>query len=163
MRFGQLFCALLLSFAPVARAATERVTWNEFSAKVTPEHTIRMVLPDGTRIEGHPLQIKPDSLDLRVTRTSNKQAHPKGAATVPRKSVSVVQVRSPRWAGKLIGTLVPIAAGAAILGSAFNQGDLSYRLIPLGGVIVGAGAPSGYFIGRAVDNRMEEFIIAPEH
>src|SRR5947209_6070170 len=123
MRLNQaLKSILLLCIAAVAvnaQSTAKRITWNEFSTQVTPRHTIRLVLPDGTHIEGKPLQVTPDSISAKVTRTSNKQAQPKGSATIPRQSVSVVEVRSPRYAGKLIGTLVPIAAGAAIAAGGF--------------------------------------------
>lgn len=161
--------SLFLLFAPVAvsaaDAAENRVTWSEFSTRMTPKCTIRMVLPDGTHIEGRPLQVKPDAIDVRISRTSNKQAHRKGDAAIPRESVSVVEVRNPRWKGKLIGTLAPIGVGAAILaaGVAANQGsDDVYGYAILGGATMGFGAPLGFFVGRAIDRRFEQFIIIPE-
>ena len=134
--------------------------------RVTPRHTIRMVLPDGTRVEGYPLQAKPDALDIYVTRTSNKQAHPKGNATITRESLSVVQVRSPRWKGKLIGTLAPIGAGVALLAAGGSntftiEGEL-YGYLLAGGLTLGAGAPAGFFVGRAIDRRFDQFVIIPE-
>ncbi len=141
-----------------------RVTWSEFSAKVAPKHTIRMVLPDGTLVEGHPLQLTADAMELSITRTSNRQAHAKGRATIPRGSVSVVEVRSPRWKGKLIGALAPIGIGTAIAvgGMAANQGsDDIYVYAAAGGLTIAAGAPAGLLVGRAIDRRFERFTIIP--
>ena len=159
----------LFAFAPIvlfpADVGPPRLTWAEFSAKLTPKHTVRMVLPDGTHIEGAVRQVKPDALDIHVTRTSNRQTHPKGDATIPRESLSVVDVRSPRWKGKLIGTLVPIGAGAAILaaGIAQDQGlDAVYEIAAAGGLTIAIGAPAGFFVGRAVDRRFEQFVIVRE-
>lgn len=148
-----------------ADAPAARITWDDFSRRVTPERTVRMVLPDGTNVEGYVLQAKPDAIDIYVTHTSNKQAHPKGNATISRESLSVVQVRSPRHIGKLIGTLAPIGVGAAIAaaGIAGNQGsDSVYGYALAGGLTIAIGAPVGFLAGRAVDRRFDQFVIIPE-
>lgn len=157
----------LLSFllAAVCDAgwAQQRITWAEFSTKATPVNKIRMVLPDGTHVEGYTLTAKPDGLDFNVTRTSNRQAHPKGKATIPRASVSAVDMRPPRWKGRLIGTLVPIAAGVAMFAAASGaeEGPF-YGYVIAGGLALGAGTPAGFLMGWAVDRRFYQFIIIPE-
>ena len=159
-----LLFTLTLAVLNAADSASNRITWGDFSMMVTPRHTIRMVLPDGTHVEGYPLQAKPDALDIYVTRTSNKQAHPKGNATISRESVSVVQVRSPRRIGKLIGTLVPVGVGVALLaagGTNHIEGDF-YGYLAAGGATLGFGTPAGFFVGRAVDRRFDQFVIIPE-
>jgi hypothetical protein len=165
MRFV-LHRTVLLSFLLAALShsgsAQVRLTWAEFSTKVMPTHNIRMVLPDGTHVEGYPLVAKPDGLDLHLTRTSNRQAHPKGNTTIPRSSVSVVEMRRSRWKGKLIGTLVPLAAGIAIMAAGRNKGDDVYGYIAVGGLTVGFGTPVGFLAGRAVDRRFDQFVIIPE-
>ncbi len=165
---GALKWILLFTFTLAALNAADpasaRISWSDFSMRVTPRHTIRMVLPDGTHVEGYPLHAKPDALDIYVTRTSNKQAHPKGNATISRESLSVVQVRSPRRMGKLIGTLAPIGAGVALLavgGTSHIEGDF-YGYIAAGGLTLGVGTPVGFFVGRAVDRRFDQFVILPE-
>lgn len=161
-------CSLLLCLTPgairAAGAPRDRITWEEFQARVTPKHKIRMVLPDGSRLEGNPLVFRPDAIDMRVTRTSNKQAHPKGNSAIPRSSFSVVEVRSPRWAGKLIGTLAPIGIGAGILAAGVSSGGETefYTGIAAGGCTMGFGAVAGFFVGRAIDRRFETLMIVPE-
>ena len=163
-----VLCSLLLWLIPVSihaeGAPRNRITWEEFQARITPSHKIRMVLPDGSRLEGNPLTFRPDAIDMRVTRTSNKQAHPKGNTAVPRSSFSVVEVRSPRWAGKLIGTLAPIGIGAGILAAGVSSGGETefYTGIAAGGSVMGIGAVTGFFVGRSVDRRFETLVIVPE-
>jgi hypothetical protein len=147
-----------------AEAPGNRITWEEFRAQITPRHKIRMLLPDGSRVEGYPLGVRPDAADMRVTRTSNKQAHPKGESAIPRSSFSVVEVRKPRRAGKLIGTLAPLGIGAGILAAGLVSSDESvfYTGIAAGGVTMGFGSVAGFFAGRAIDHRFETLVIIPE-
>jgi hypothetical protein len=161
-------CGLLLWLTPASIHAAgvpqNRVTWEEFQARITPRHKIRMVLPDGSRVEGNPLAVRPDAIDMRVTGTSNKQAHPQGNTAIPRSSFSVVDVRGPRWAGKLIGTLVPVGIGAGILAAGVSSGGETefYAGIAAGGCTMGFGAVAGFFLGRAIDRRFETLAIVPE-
>ena len=76
----------------------------------------------------------------------------------------MVQVRSPRWAGKLIGTLVPIGIGAGILVAGVSSGGETefYTGIAAGGFTMGLGGVAGFFIGRAIDRRFETLMIVPE-
>lgn len=156
---------VLLSVAPVLLRAADpgppRVTWAEFSGMMTPKHTVRMVLPDGTHVQGKVLRANSEGLEIRIRSTSNPQVHPKGEATIPRESLSVVDVRSPRSKGKLIGTLVPIGVGAGILAAGVGDGgDEVYVYLVAGGTTMGFGGVAGFFIGRAVDRRFQRFVIA---
>ena len=137
-----------------------RITWEEFRAQITPRHKIRMLLPDGSHVEGYPLVIRPDAVDMRVTRTSNKQAHPRGETAIPRSSFSAVEVRKPRRAGKVIGTLAPIGIGAGILAAGLTSSDetVFYSGIAAGGCTMGFGAVAGFSVGRA----FETLVIIPE-
>ena len=160
--------SLLLWMTPAsglaAGAPGNRITWEEFTAQITPRHKIRMLLPDGSHVEGYPLVIRPDAVDMRVTRTSNKQTHPKGESAIPRSSFSVVEVRKPRRAGKVIGTLVPIGIGAGILAAGLTSSDdtVFYTGVAAGGCTMGFGAVAGFFVGRAIDRRFETLVIIPE-
>jgi hypothetical protein len=147
-----------------ASTSQNAITWEELQARITPRHKIRMVLPDGSSVEGIPLAAPLDAIDMRVTRTSNKQAHPKGITTVPRSSFSVAELRSPRRAGRLIGTLVPVvigAATAAVCASSKDEATFNGG-IAIGAAIMGYGGVAGYFIGRVSDRRFETFVILPQ-
>lgn len=160
--------SLLLWMTPVSGLAAmpsgNRISWDEFRAQITPRHKIRMLLPDGAHVEGYPLAIRPDAVDLRVTRTSNKQAHPKGESRIPRSSFSVVEVRKPRRAGKGIGTLAPIGIGAGILAAGLMSSDDTtfYNGVVTGSCTMGFGGVAGFFVGRAIDRRFETVVILPE-
>jgi len=153
---------MLLAMVASAGIAQNRVTWSEFSMRVTPRHSIRMVLPDGTAIEGSPLEMKPEGMEIRIRKTSNRQAHPKGVMTIPRVAVTVVEVRTPRSRGKIIGTLAPIGVGIALVATAYGRGDDTYVRLFAGGLTMAGGGVGGFFIGRAVDRRFEQVVIAAE-
>lgn len=59
--------SLLLWMTPAsglaAGAPGNRITWEEFRAQITPRHKIRMLLRDGSHVEGYPLVIRPDAVD----------------------------------------------------------------------------------------------------
>jgi hypothetical protein len=160
---------LELSFASLLASSLHaeplaRLTWDAFGAQAArPGSAIRMVLPDGTQIEGRLVSYRPEAMDLSVYRTSNKQAHPKGLVTIPRKDVSVVEIRARRHKGRLIGTLVPLGLGAAMLAGGQAQSDegIFYGTLAGGALIMGVGTPIGYFAGRAIDRRFEQFLIVP--
>ncbi len=66
--------------------------------------------------------------------------------------------------GKLIGTLAPIGVGVALLaagGTNQIEGEF-YGYLVAGGLTLGAGTPTGFFVGRAVDRRFDQFVIIPE-
>ncbi|MBL8293263.1 MAG: hypothetical protein JNN08_15555 [Bryobacterales bacterium] len=161
-RFLTLLCACLFA-SPLNAKPLARLTWDAFGAQARPGCSIRMVLPDGVQIEGHLVSFRPEAMDLSVYKTSNKQAHPKGFITIPRKNVSVLEMRARRYKGRLIGTLVPIGLGGAMLAGGLTQSDegILYSMLAAGGLTMGAGAPSGYFVGRAIDRRFESFLIVP--
>jgi hypothetical protein len=143
-------------------SAQQRMSWSDFSARMTPRHTLRIAFPDGAVIESRPLEIKPDQINVRITGTSDRRTHPKGPAIIPRAAISVVEVRPPRSLGKLIGTLAPIGVGAALVGASFGHGDDTYVRLVAGGLTMAAGGVGGFFIGRAIDRRFERIVIAGE-
>ena len=159
-----LLCGACLLPATAAAESPKQLTWDAFAARLDVGSAIRIVLPDGTLIEGKPGVFRPEALDLRVYKTSNRRAHPKGLTTIPRETVTVVEIRARRWKGRLIGTLVPVGLGAGMVGGGLSQsleGPL-YGLLAAGGLTMGLGGPGGYFIGRAFDRRFEQFVIVPE-
>lgn len=161
------FCLLLLAAAPAILQSADgpkRITWGEFSSRVTAKSTIRAALLDGAVVEFRVLRSNPDTLDVRITRTSDPQLHPNGDAGISRNLLSTVEIRRPRATGKLVGALVPLAVGSALAAGGIygKQGEDSvYGYAVAGGLIAGVGAPVGFWIGRAVDRRFEQFVIVP--
>lgn len=159
-----ILCGACLVPGSAAPKQQNQLTWDAFAALVNARSSIRMILPDGTLIEGHPITFRPEALDISLYKTSNRQLHRKGSMTIRRETVSVVDIRKARKRGRLIGTLVPIGAGAAMMAGATArsiEGPL-YELLAAGALTMGVGGPAGYFTGRAVDRRFEQFIIIPE-
>ncbi len=155
-----LFSTLLPGVA--AAGTVPELTWDAFAAKAD-GCTIRMLLPDGTRVEGRPVAFRAEAMELNVRKTSNRRAHPKGVLTIPRETVSVVEIRANRKTGRLVGLLVPLGAGAAMVGAGFSQSVEApmYELLAAGGLTLGVGMPAGFLTGRAIDRRFRQFAIAP--
>src|SRR5450759_5889079 len=88
-------CGLLLQDAAIAQQAPTlqskqvQISWEELSGLVI-DRKISTTLPDGTRLEGEALAVRPEALVLDVQKTSNKKLHPKGQTEVPRAAVSEV-------------------------------------------------------------------------
>ena len=167
MRF--LAALLSLVFTPLLIAAPpSTLSWGELAQLARPDWTIRVTLPDGTTVEGMPAQFELDALSMRIIRTSDKSLHPKGEISIPRAQIKVVGIRKHRSKGRLIGALVPVAAGIGVMaaGLAMGSGEQCF-IICTGPVVVGAGAftavaggTAGYFIGRSVDRRFETVTVA---
>ena len=96
------------------------VSWDELSG-ILVEKRISTVLPDGTRISGEVLAVRPESLVVDVRHTSNKKLHAKGQNEIPRASVKEVRIiRERNAAMRIVGG---IAGG---VGSVFAVGALAY-------------------------------------
>lgn len=159
-----LLCGACLIPGSAASDRPAQLTWEAFGAYVNGHCSIRMMLPDGTLIEGHPVTIRPEALEIAVYKTSNRHLHSNSRMMVPRESVSVVDIRKSRKRGRLIGTLVPLGIGAGLLAGATARSIESpiYGPLVAGGLTMVVGTPVGYFIGRAVDRRFERFTIIPK-
>ncbi len=159
-----LLCYVYLTPGSAASDRPVQVTWDAFGAYVNGRSSIRMMLSDGTLIEGHPVLFRPEALEIAVYKTSNHQLHSKSRMTVPRENVSVVDIRKNRKRGRLIGTLVPFGIGAGLLAGATARSIESpiYGPLVAGGLTMVVGTPVGYLIGRASDRRFERFIVIPK-
>ena len=157
--------ALTLAFTlavPNAIAAdTQNKTWSNLSQEVRSEWTVRMVLPDSTSIEGKAARFTEDSLQLQVTKSSNPQAHPSGELKVPRAAVKTLEIRKNRVIGQILGTAVPLGAGAAIAGAGGSKGAFQGGGLMLAGILIGVAAIPLYFVGRSSDRRWERITVVP--
>lgn len=71
-----IVCLLLADTQAFAAAPIQGdLTWSELSARPTPHHGVRMVLPDGATIEGNLLRVTANAIVLAITKTSNR-SHP---------------------------------------------------------------------------------------
>jgi hypothetical protein len=141
-----------------------QLKWSELGPRVE-DRKVALVLSGGTYIEGKVQRVVPDGMWLRVSKTSDHQAQPKGSHLIPRPSVSVLQVTEYRKLGRLLVTAGAIAAVAGIVAASNpdvseGAGIVAIPVIASAG-IVGA-ALAGYHAGKRLDKRVVEIRIVAE-
>lgn len=163
-----LFTGLVQSSALAGQASRAsqktpgRLHWSEL-APIVVDRKIQTTLPDGTRIQGQALAIRPEALVMEITKTSNRKVHPKGQAEIPRASVMELAVIKDKGPGKLIGGILGTVGGFALAGALIvaSDGNAAVGWTSLLGVVPAAAA-GGYYAGRAVDRRVTRIVIAPD-
>jgi hypothetical protein len=123
----------------------QRSTWDELSRTI-PGMTMRLMLPDGTVIEGRALEVRPDELVIDVRRTSNPRRHARGRTGIPRSDVSAIELVLRRQAGAspdagAIGAGLGVAAVSPVLfylGETNNIADWGALAIAIGAAAGGA-------------------------
>jgi len=149
--------ALLWNIAALAATREVESSWANLSALIVSKR-IALVLPGGARVEGEVVEVLPDALAMTISRTSDARANPKGAASIPRASVTTLQLLEMRPTGRIVGTVVGAAAGigAAIgivlIGGIFSK-DTGGKTAGIIAVIVGLPV-AGFFIGRSIDRKV---------
>ncbi|HEY2015393.1 MAG TPA: hypothetical protein VGH38_17935, partial [Bryobacteraceae bacterium] len=89
--FGLLGQDAALAQAPTLPNNQVPIAWEELAALVV-DRKITTTIPDGTRLEGEALAVRPEALVLDVQKSSNRKLHPKGQTEVRRLDVSEVRV-----------------------------------------------------------------------
>ena len=157
------FCvALTLLLQPVSAATEVQLKWTELAA-VAIGHDVKLILPANTVVHGEIQAIRDDTLIMTVTRTSDAKAFPKGQNSIPKASVSVVEVKKYRGAaGRTAGTTLGILGGLSLTGTIIGHSDLSTGP-SLALIIIGttAAAIGGYHAGKAADGRVTRIRITP--
>jgi hypothetical protein len=138
-----------------------RLKWSELDSRIA-NKKIAIALPGGTAVEGKVRAVQPDGLRLKISKTSNRGAQPKGEHVIPREAVSVVRVTESRWRGKLLGALGAAALAGGIVAAQdidIYEGTLVV-VVPLvtAAGIAGAGI-GGYYIGKKLDTRVTEITV----
>lgn len=160
MAFGLLMQdAAFAQQAPTLNSKQVRITWEELPALVI-DRKISTTLPDGTRLEGEALAVRPEALVLDVYKTSNKQLHPKGQTEVPRAAVG--EVRVIRVRGPVMRIVLGILGG---IGGAYGSIGLGLLTDSLGvlvpAVLLGIplSAIAGYYAGKLLDTSTTRLLI----
>jgi hypothetical protein len=160
---GIAILALLAWGVPRARAGSvdERQTnWEGLSVVVG--QRVRVLMPDGARIEGKATGLEVDALAIEVAKSSNRKAYPKGRFLVSRatlRAVDVVQPSTKHW--RIICTALGGGIGYVAMRVAINLGKSS-KIGAAGLGALGVGLPvAGYFIGNAADRRIVTYVIVP--
>src|SRR5262245_35301558 len=108
-----------------------QLSWEELAGFVV-EQKVSLALPDGARLQGEVLAVRPESLVLDIQKSSQKKVHPKGQAEIPRSSVTEMQIIRERSAG------MRIACGIlGALGGLFAVGGLAYVTDSVGVLVPG--------------------------
>ncbi len=141
-----------------------QLKWSELGPRIG-DRKVALVLPGGTYVEGKVQRVVPEGIWLRVSKTSDRQAQPKGSHLIPRPSVSMLQVTDYRKIARLLVTAGAVAAAAGIV--AANYPDVSEGVgIVVVPVIAAAGiiglAVGGYYAGKRLDKRVIEIRIVAE-
>ena len=145
--------------APTLKSKQVQISWEELSGLVI-DRKISTTLPDGARLEGDVLAVRPEALVLDVQKTSNRKLHPRGQTEVPREAVSevrVIRVRGPvmRIVGGILGGIGgTFAAGA--LGCATDSVAVLLPMLLLG---IPLAAVAGYYAGKLADTHTTRLLI----
>lgn len=146
--------AILLLLGPPAFGGSHderQIGWNDLQLIVG--RNVRIVMPDGTRIEGKAIAVEPDALTLDVNKTTNTTAFAKGKRLVPRAALQTFDISHPTHRWRIGG-----AALGGLLGM-IGAGPLESK--SSGGYWAAASAVSiaGYFLGRQGDQRVTTYVI----
>jgi hypothetical protein len=161
---GIAMLAVLAWGAPrtAAGAVDERQT-NWAGLSVVVGQRVRVLMPDGARIEGKATGLEVDALAIEVAKTSNRKAYPKGrflASRATLRAVDVVQPSTKHW--RIICTAMGGGIGYVALRAAINLAKSSNTGAAAGFGTLGVGLPvAGYFIGNAADRRIVTYVIVP--
>jgi hypothetical protein len=141
-----------------------QLQWSELGPRIA-DRKVALVLPDGTHLEGKVRGVEPDGLRLRISKTSDRKAQPKGDGVIPRQSVSVLRVTEYRKLWRVLATTGAIAAAAGVVLA--NKPDVYegplVAIIPavVAGGMAGVGV-AGYYTGKALDKKVTEIRIVRE-
>lgn len=158
---------VLLNQAMLAANPKElSLRWNDLAPAVAGMR-VSLALPDGVRIEGRVAAVEPEALRIRITKTSDPKAQPKGETSIPRTAVSMVQVEryGVRWriACTAIGPIFVSAAAAGYASRAGPSGSALSALVGFSAAAVAGTAMAGYYLGKRADRQVTIIRIAPEN
>jgi hypothetical protein len=138
--------------APRASASQEQhhVTWDALAVVVG--QNVRIIMPDGSRIEGRATELQADALVVEIRKTTNKAAYPKGKFLVPRATLKALDVERNTQYWRIAGVSAGLGVGILV----WAAGSRS----PVYGVAAAAVPVAGYFLGRVADQRTITYVIA---
>ena len=146
----------------LAESRPLELKWGELSPIIGGQQ-VQLVLPEGTAIQGEAIAVREEALVMDVKSTSNAKAYPKGSATIPRASVTLIQVERRRgsW-GRKLGTVVGVLSGVVLGG--YVVAETAHSVGAGTGVFLGiasAGTVGGYYVGKGLDRQVTLIKIVP--
>jgi hypothetical protein len=154
--------ALLLNIAAMAAVREIESSWANLNLLIVSKR-IALVLPSGASVEGTVGELQPEGLVMMVAKTSDAQANPKGKATIPRASVSTIQLLEMRPTYRIIGTVLGVAVGLAVaVGIAVTNGFFAQTTKgqAVGETAAIVGFPVlGFLLGRSLDRKVTRITV----
>ncbi len=165
MRSHLVLAACLLAASASAYGADAQpltLKWDELGPRVAGKK-VAFVAPGGVALEGKVIAVEPDGLRMKVTKTSDKKAQPKGRRLVPREGITMLQVTEYGWLGRLLGSLGAMGLAGGIVAAQsidVNEGTMVVAVpVLIGAGIAGSGV-AGYYVGKRIDKRVTQIVIA---
>jgi hypothetical protein len=151
--------------APRAGAVSKeqrQTTWEGLSVVV--DRKVRVVMPDGARIEGKVTGVEVDALVIEIHKTSNKATYPPGKFLAPRATLRAVEIDHPTTRWRITG--LAVGGGLGVLSAYFAHASAGgFIRSPALEKVFGTGAVAlpvgGYLLGRAADRHMITYVITP--
>lgn len=153
-----LVAAAMLTALPSQLAAQSRLIqlrWEELEPLVS-GNEVEFTLPAGARLRGDVISVGADSLMMKVEKTSDKRTYPKGPLSIPRSSISSLDMTTRTIRGRVLGTTIGVGLGA-LLGTGLAiggcwEGCNNPGAMTAAGVGIGFGIGAlGHFLGRRAD------------
>jgi hypothetical protein len=145
-----------------AQAKPLELRWNELSQMIL-NQTVELKVGESATIRGDVASVRDDSLVLDVSKSSDTKAFPKGNASIPRASVTLIKVmRSHGNWGRNLGTTVGVLSGVTIGGyTAGTTADSAGTGIPVFLAIASGISIVGYYLGKTLDRKVTMIRIVP--
>jgi len=145
-----------------AKSKPLELKWNELAPFVS-KQTVQLVMPGGAKIKGQLVAVREDALVLDVRSTTDLKAYPKGSATIPRASVTTLNLERPKSAwGRVLGTVLGMLSGMVVGGyTAYSVANSDGTGIAVFLGVAAGFTLAGYFLGRELDRKSTEIKVVP--
>ncbi len=148
--------------APAQLPRQAEVSWDELAGFVI-DKRVSTVLPDGAKLEGEVLAVRPEALVLDVQKSSRKKVYPLGQIEIPRPDVREVCIIRHQWAVfRVLGGVMGGLGGAFAAGWIAYVTDSAAAVVPALLLLIPLSAAGGYYAGKLADRRTTRIRIRPE-
>ena len=139
-----------------------KLRWSELPGHIS-GHKISLSLPDGHYVEGKVISVQSDTLEMNISKSSDRKAIPKGKHSFPRLSISQVGLKTKRIRGRIIG----VSSGLAVSAGSIAAGLAMQSWSGFGVAVIGAGAGFavmvvGFLIGNEHDRQLTLITVLPD-
>lgn len=162
----RFWLALVPLLSCVAAQPPRQLKWEELP--IITGKNLMVIMPGGAAVTGKATAVEADALVMRVTKTTDPAAYPKGSLRVPRATLHTIELKTKGVKFRVIGTALGAVAGlAGGIGAAIEiQGGLFNNHNPGGATAAFVGIPvalttAGYFLGNAADRKSVTVEVLP--